>query len=78
MTATVTSFPHSKVAGQVPQFLPSPADLFIYSSHGGVPLPPSSGAFHMTTTVTSFPPQGCWVVASTPAFSGRLVYLQVT
>jgi hypothetical protein len=29
--------------------------FFIYSLHGEVPLPTSSGVFHMTTTVTSFP-----------------------
>jgi hypothetical protein len=37
--STVTSFPHSKVAGWGPPLLPSPAGLFIYSSHEGVPLP---------------------------------------
>jgi hypothetical protein len=36
-TATVTSFLHCKVAGRVPPFLPSPAGLFIYSLHKGVP-----------------------------------------
>jgi hypothetical protein len=30
----------------------------------------------MTATVTSFPLQGCWVEATTPPFSGQLVYLQ--
>jgi hypothetical protein len=34
--------------------LPSAASLFIYSSSGEVPLPPSGGAFHMTMAVTSF------------------------
>jgi hypothetical protein len=38
MTATVTSFLHSKVAWQVPPLLPSLASFFIYSSHEGVPL----------------------------------------
>jgi hypothetical protein len=38
--ATVTSFPHSKVAGQGPPLLPSPSDLFIYSLCG-VPFPHS-------------------------------------
>jgi hypothetical protein len=41
MTATVTSLPLSKFAGQVPPLLPSLASLFIYSSHEGVPLPHS-------------------------------------
>jgi hypothetical protein len=35
--------------------LPSLAGLIIYSSRGGVHLPPSGGAFHRTATVTSFP-----------------------
>jgi hypothetical protein len=38
MTATVTSFPHSKVAGCVLPLLPSLASLFIYSLCEGVPL----------------------------------------
>jgi hypothetical protein len=38
MTAAVTSFPHSKVAGWGPPLLPSPSGLFIYSSHEGVLL----------------------------------------
>jgi hypothetical protein len=42
-TATVASFPHSKVAGRVLQLLPSPAGLFIYSSMRECP-PPLSGA----------------------------------
>jgi hypothetical protein len=41
MTATVTSFPYSKVAGWGPPLLPSLASFFIYSSHKGVPFPHS-------------------------------------
>jgi hypothetical protein len=37
--ATVTSFPHSKVAGWGPPLLPSPDGLFIYSLCEGVHLP---------------------------------------
>jgi hypothetical protein len=40
-TATVTSFPHYKIAGHEPSLLLSLASLFIYSSHEGVPLPHS-------------------------------------
>jgi hypothetical protein len=43
MTATVTTFPLSKVAGQVLPLLPSPACLFIYRSPEGLPLPHSLG-----------------------------------
>jgi hypothetical protein len=41
MTAAVASFPLSKVAGWVPQLLPSLSTLFIYSSPEGLPLPHS-------------------------------------
>jgi hypothetical protein len=45
----------SKYTGGGGATLPSPVSLFIYSSCGGVPSPLSSGAFHMTAIVTSFP-----------------------
>jgi hypothetical protein len=41
MTATVTSFPCSKIAGQGSSLLRSLAGLFINSSHEGVPFPHS-------------------------------------
>jgi hypothetical protein len=33
-------------------------------------------SFLPIATFTSFPAPGCWVCATTPAFFGRLVYLQ--
>jgi hypothetical protein len=48
MTATVTSFPLSKVAGRVSPHLPSLASLFIYSSPEGLPLPHSLELAHPT------------------------------
>jgi hypothetical protein len=44
MTATVTSFLHSKVAGWGPPLLPSPSSLFIDSSCEGEPLPHSESS----------------------------------
>jgi hypothetical protein len=44
MTATVTSFLHSKVAGQGPPLLPSPSSFFIDSSCEGEPLPHSESS----------------------------------
>jgi hypothetical protein len=52
--ATVGHLPlstHTGGGGSTPAFS---SWLFIYSSHGGVPLAPSSGAFHRTATVTIF------------------------
>jgi hypothetical protein len=55
---------------------PSLAGVFIYSSHGKCPFPLSSGAFLTQPLLQAFRLQGCWVGAATPAFSGRLGYLQ--
>jgi hypothetical protein len=51
-TATVASFPHSKVAGRVQPLLPFPASLFIYSSCGECL---SDGACHTLASVTGLP-----------------------
>jgi hypothetical protein len=77
-TATVTSFPLSKHTGEVALHPPSPASVFIYSSHGKWVFPPLQWSFPPTSTFTSFPTPGCWAGASTPAFSGQFVYLQFT
>jgi hypothetical protein len=50
--------------------------VFIYSSCGKWVFPPLLWCFPPTATFTSFPTPGCWACATTPAFSGRLVYLQ--
>jgi hypothetical protein len=50
--------------------------MFIYSSRGKWAFPPLLWSFPPTTTFTSFLAPGCWACATTPAFSGRLVYLQ--
>jgi hypothetical protein len=68
----VISFPLSKVAPHMPS-LPG---VFIYSSHGKWPFPLLLWTFPPTTTFTSFPVPVCWVGATTPSFSGQLVYLQ--
>jgi hypothetical protein len=47
-TSAVTNFPLSKVAGQVPPLLPSPAGLFIYSSCGECPSPVLWSSGHPT------------------------------
>jgi hypothetical protein len=54
----------------------SQAGIFIYSSHGKWAFPPLLWSFLSTATFTSFPTPGCWVGATTPAFSSQLVYLQ--
>jgi hypothetical protein len=43
---------------------------------GSVPSHISSGAFLTQPLLQAFPVQGCWVGATTPAFSGQLVYLK--
>jgi hypothetical protein len=52
------------------------AGLFIYSPHGKWVCPPLLWSFPTTTTFTSFPAPSCWAGATTPAFSGWLIYLQ--
>jgi hypothetical protein len=61
------------VFGHVLQPLPSPAGLFIYSSHGKWGFPPLLWSFPPTATFISFPAPGCWVCAASPAFSSWLV-----
>jgi hypothetical protein len=46
MTAAVTSFPHSKVAGQGTLLLPYPSGLFIYSSMRDCPSPSPQSSGH--------------------------------
>jgi hypothetical protein len=75
-TATVTSFPLSKLTGGGGATPPSLACVFIYSHVGGVPSPLSNGTFLTQPLLQAFPLQGCWAGAATPAFSGLLVYLQ--
>jgi hypothetical protein len=56
MTATVTSFLHSKVAGQGPPLLPSPSSLFIDSLCEGEPLlhSPNLRVFHPLCCMSFF------------------------
>jgi hypothetical protein len=54
-TATITSFPLSKHTEKVALHPPSPAGLFIYSSHGKCPFPTFQWSFPHTATFTSFP-----------------------
>jgi hypothetical protein len=61
------------ISGCVLPFLPSPACLFIYSSHGKWVFPPLLWSFPPTATFTSFPAHGCWVCATASAFSSWLV-----
>jgi hypothetical protein len=55
---------------------PSLACVFIYSSCGKCPSPPI-GVFLTWPLLQVFLLQDRWVCAATPAFSGRLVYLQI-
>jgi hypothetical protein len=55
--------------GEVALHLHSPAGVFIYSSCGKCPFPPLLRSFPPTATFTSFPTPGCWVGATTLAFS---------
>jgi hypothetical protein len=49
----------------------------LFTAHvGSVPSSLSSGAFLTPPLLQAFPLQGCWAVATTPAFSGQLFYLQ--
>jgi hypothetical protein len=52
------------------------AGVFIYSSRGKWAFLPLLWGFPPITCFASFPAPGCWVGAASPAFSGRLVYLQ--
>jgi hypothetical protein len=47
--------------------------VFIYSSCGKWTFPPLLWCFPPITTFTSFPTPDCWVCATAPAFSSRLV-----
>jgi hypothetical protein len=62
--------------GEVALHLLSPAGMFIYSSCEKWAFPPLLWSFPPTAIFTSFPTPGCWVGATTPAFSSWLVYLQ--
>jgi hypothetical protein len=56
----------------------SQACIFIYSSRGKWVFPLLLWSFPPTATFTSFHAPDCWAGAATPAFSGWLVYLQLT
>jgi hypothetical protein len=66
----------SKVAGQVLLLLPSLASVLIYSSLGKCPYPSPVELFSGQTLLQAFRLQGCWVSATTTAFSVQLVYLK--
>jgi hypothetical protein len=66
----------SKVAGQVLLLLPSLASVLIYSSLGKCPYPSPVELFSGQTLLQAFQLQGCWVSATTTAFSVQLVYLK--
>jgi hypothetical protein len=70
------AFPFPSTLGEVTLHPLSQADMFIYSSHVRWSFP-LLWSFPPTTTFTSFPVPGCWACATTPAFSGWLVYLQL-
>jgi hypothetical protein len=74
--ALLQAFPFPSTLGEVTLHQLSQACVFIYSSHGKCPFPPLLWSFPPTATFTSFPAPGCWAGATTPAFFGRLVYLQ--
>jgi hypothetical protein len=76
--AAVGRFPLSKHTGEVVSLPPSLTGLFIYKPVNKLPLPPFSGAFHRTVTVTNFPyskfaGQG----AANPVFSDQLVFFTI-
>jgi hypothetical protein len=70
-------FPFPSTLGEVTLHPLSQACMFIYSSHGKWAFPSLLWCFPPTTTFTSFPTPCCWACATTPAFSGQLVYLQL-
>jgi hypothetical protein len=72
------AFPFPSTLWVVTLHPPSQACMFIYSSCGKWVFPPLLWSFPPTATFTSFPTPDCWVCAATPAFSGQLVYLQLT
>jgi hypothetical protein len=75
-TAVVTSFPLSRHnGGDGTHRLLQPACLFTVHM-GSAPSPLSTGAFLTRPLLQAFPLQGCCAGATTPALSGRLVYLQ--
>jgi hypothetical protein len=71
------AFPFPSTLGEVTLHQLSQASVFIYSSHGKWVFPPLLWSFPPTATFTSFPAPDCWAIAAAPAFSGRLVYLQL-
>jgi hypothetical protein len=70
-------FPFPSTLGEVTLHPLSQASVFIYSSRGKWAFLLLLWSFPPTPAFTSFPASGCWACAATPAFSGRLVYLQL-
>jgi hypothetical protein len=71
------AFPFPCTLGEMTQHPLSQDCMFIYSSHGNWVFPHLQWTFPPTATFTSFPTPDCWACATAPAFSGRLVYLQL-
>jgi hypothetical protein len=70
------AFPFPSTLGEVTLCQLSQAGMFVYSSCGKWVFPLLLWSFPPTASFTSFPTPGCWVCATTLAFSSRLVYLQ--
>jgi hypothetical protein len=70
------AFPFPSTLGEETLHQLSQVCVSIYSSHGKWAFSPLL-CFPSTATFTSFPAPGCWAGATAPAFSGRLVYLQL-
>jgi hypothetical protein len=72
------ALPFPSTLGEVTLHQLSQACVFYYSSHGTWVFSPLLWSFSPTSTFRSFPTPDCWACAATPAFSGWLVYLQLT
>jgi hypothetical protein len=71
------AFPFSSILGEVTLHPCSQAGVFIYSSRGKWAFSPLLWSFPPTAAFTSFPAPGCWVCATTPAFSGPVCLFTV-
>jgi hypothetical protein len=71
------AFPFPSTLGEVTLHPLSQACVFIYSSCGKWVFSSLLWSFPPSATFISFPAPDCWVCAAAPAFSSRLVYLQL-
>jgi hypothetical protein len=68
------AFPFPSTLGEVTLHPLSLACVFVYSSRGTWVFPPLLWSFPPSTTLTSFPAPGCWVLLPSPARPGLFIY----